>query len=147
MQQLHALSSASPSILDECGCGQFATVYKGSWCEGSNMTEVAVKTLSVDASMEERIRFLQEAHVMSQFSHSNIVQLFGVIAEGNPVSSLQANIHMHYIQCYSPVFIISAKYVCIIAVSPLHDCKLIYIIVCLCICRKMLSTIFLFISP
>lgn len=59
------------------------------------MTEVAVKTLSVDASMEERIRFLQEAHVMSQFSHSNIVQLFGVIAEGNPVSSIQANAHMH----------------------------------------------------
>lgn len=111
------------------------------------MTEVAVKTLSVDASMEERIRFLQEAHVMSQFSHSNIVQLFGVIAEGNPVSSAQANTHMHYIHRYSPVFIISAKYVCIAAMTPLHDCMLVCMYVCLCICRKMLSMIFLFISP
>ena len=94
MQLLHAGSLTSCSILDQCGCGQFATVYKGSWCEGSQMTEVAVKTLSVDAVMEERIKFLQEAHVMSQFCHSNIVQLFGVIAEGNPVSSMHAH-HVH----------------------------------------------------
>lgn len=76
----------SPSILERCGCGQFATVYKGAWCEGSKMSEVAVKTLSIEASMEERIKFLQEAHAMSQFCHPNIVQLFGVIAEGKPVS-------------------------------------------------------------
>ena len=61
-------------------------MYKGAWCEGSKICEVAVKTLSIDASMEERIKFLQEAHAMAQFCHSNIVQLFGVIAEGKPVS-------------------------------------------------------------
>ena len=56
------------------------------WDDNNTIVEVAVKTLSVMASMNERIKFLQEAHVMSQFNHSNIVKLLGVVPEGKPVS-------------------------------------------------------------
>lgn len=92
------------------------------------MTEVAVKTLSVDASMEKRIKFLQEAHVMSQFCHSNIVQLFGVIAEGKPVSSMACiQTCTHCNDCESTVLLVSI----IPAVKVMHKYK-----ACLSICRQ-----------
>jgi serine/threonine protein kinase len=39
--------------------------------------EVAVKTMEDGASQEDRIRFLQEAAIMGQFDHPNIIRLVG----------------------------------------------------------------------
>lgn len=50
------------------------------------MMEVAIKTLKEGASQEDKVKFLQEAAIMGQFSHPNIVQLYGVVTEGEPVS-------------------------------------------------------------
>ena len=89
------------------------------------MTEVAVKTLSVDASIEKRIMFLQEAHVMSQFCHPNIVQLFGVIAEGNPVSSMACiQTCTHCNGCKSTVSFVSL--IPIPAVELMHNYKSLF---------------------
>ena len=41
--------------------------------------EVAVKTMEKEASEEERIKFLQEAAIMGQFNHPNIVKIFGIM--------------------------------------------------------------------
>ena len=71
------------------GSGQFGTVHKGEWLasEGGERIEVAVKTLKEGASEEDKVKFLQEAAIMGQFSHPNVIKLYGVVAEGEPVSS------------------------------------------------------------
>ena len=45
-----------------------------------------MKTLSECATDAEKIRFLQEAVIMGQFVHPNIVQLHGIVTHGGPVS-------------------------------------------------------------
>ena len=65
------------------GSGAFGTVYRGVWLhkEGEELVkeeEVAVKTLDNRASKRERIKFLQEAAIMGQFNHPNIVSILGV---------------------------------------------------------------------
>ena len=51
---------------------------------------VAIKTLQQDAGEEERVKFLQEAAIMGQFHHPNIVCLHGVVTVGEPVSAISA---------------------------------------------------------
>ena len=55
--------------------------------EGGEKIEVAVKTLKEGASEEDKVKFLQEAAIMGQFSHPNVVKLYGIVVEGEPVSS------------------------------------------------------------
>ena len=75
-------------LADLLGSGQFGTVHKGEWVafEGEEKIEVAVKTLNKGAEEEDKVKFLQEAAIMGQFSHPNVVKLYGVITEGEPVS-------------------------------------------------------------
>ena len=49
--------------------------------------DVAVKTLSENATEAEKIQFLQEAVIMGQFVHPNIIQLHGIVTRGDPVSN------------------------------------------------------------
>ena len=46
------------------------------------MVEVAVKTLAESGDI---VKFLQEAAIMAQFKHPNIVALHGVVSHGTPV--------------------------------------------------------------
>ena len=43
--------------------------------------EVAVKTLNNQASEIDRIRFYQEAAIMGQFLHENVIHLYGMIKD------------------------------------------------------------------
>ena len=43
--------------------------------------EVAMKMLNTDASDKDRLRFLQEAAIMCQFDHQNVIKLHGVVTE------------------------------------------------------------------
>ena len=47
---------------------------------------MAVKTLHSSASQEDRLKFLQEAAIMGQFKHPNVVMLKGVATVEEPVS-------------------------------------------------------------
>ncbi len=47
---------------------------------------MAVKTLREGAKKEERVKFLQEAAIMGQFKHQNVVTMHGVVTDGEPVS-------------------------------------------------------------
>ena len=71
------------------GSGQYGTVHKGEWMasEGGEKIEVAVKTLKERAGREDKVKFLQEAAIMGQFSHPNVVKLYGVVTERKLVSS------------------------------------------------------------
>lgn len=68
------------------GCGQFGDVFTGIWTSSDGECEVAIKSLILDDA-GSKVKFLQEAAVMSQFNHPNIIQLLGVVAEGSPVRS------------------------------------------------------------
>ena len=73
---------------DILGSGQFGTVYKGVLDSGGGEVEVAVKTLKEESGEEDRVKFLQEAAIMGQFKHHNVVEMFGVVTLGEPVSCL-----------------------------------------------------------
>ena len=68
------------------GCGQFGEVYKGVWISSEGTLDAAIKTLKEDASTEEKVRFLQEAAIMGQFQHPNVVTMYGVVSKDDKVS-------------------------------------------------------------
>ena len=82
------------------GSGNFGTVSKGIWYGGggSEPEEVAIKTVKNTTELE-RIKLLQEAAIMGQFAHGNVVRLHGVVTVGEPVSQSECvqegTVHMH----------------------------------------------------
>ena len=69
------------------GEGQFGKVHQGEWWRrtSGNRVKVAVKMLKEGAGDEDKVKFLQEAAIMGQFSHPNVVKLYGVVTDGEPV--------------------------------------------------------------
>ena len=49
---------------------------------------MAVKTLKDDASQIDRIKFLQEAAIMAQFKHPNVVALYGIAQKAGKVIAM-----------------------------------------------------------
>ncbi|KAL9927501.1 uncharacterized protein ACN427_000908 isoform 2-T5 [Glossina fuscipes fuscipes] len=71
------------------GEGAFGTVYGGeALINSENWTAVAVKTLKVGASTEDRLDFLSEAEAMKRFNHKNIVKLLGVCLQSEPIYTI-----------------------------------------------------------
>ena len=68
------------------GSGQFGKVFKGMQNSGQGEVKVAVKTLKEGSQDEDRVKFLQEAAIMAQFRNHNVVTMFGVVTQGEPVS-------------------------------------------------------------
>jgi serine/threonine protein kinase len=46
---------------------------------------IAIKQLHVGGAVSDKTELLEEAAVMAQFSHPNVVQLIGVVTLGEPV--------------------------------------------------------------
>ena len=67
------------------GSGQFGTVNRGEWQSFNGPVEVAVKMLKAGSTRNNTVRFLQEAAIMGQFKHRNVVTLHGVVIHGEPV--------------------------------------------------------------
>ena len=69
------------------GSGEFGTVYRGVWshCKADSnqivKEEVAVKTIEHQYSEKDKVKFLQEAAIMAQFKHDNIVGIKGVLTK------------------------------------------------------------------
>ena len=64
----------------------FGNVHEGIWDSPSNPVSVAVKMLGPEAGVSGKVKLLQEAAIMGQFSHPNVVRLKGVVTIGDPVS-------------------------------------------------------------
>lgn len=68
------------------GEGAFGTVYGGeAHFTDRGWVAVAVKTLKVGSTTEEKVDFLSEAEVMKRFDHKNIIKLLGVCTKSEPV--------------------------------------------------------------
>ena len=60
--------------------------------------QVAIKTLKHGSSSEDKIKFLQEAAIMAQFRHPNVITLHGVAEKNGQVSVyILVCTHTHYI--------------------------------------------------
>ena len=54
--------------------------------ESCQEVRVALKTLNQDSTQENKVKFLQEAAIMAQFRHPNVVLLYGIVSKEEPVS-------------------------------------------------------------
>lgn len=90
-----SLLFASFSVTEVIGSGHFGEVDRGQWksVKKNSTLDVALKTLPQDRATEDKLKLLQEAMIMGQFSHPNIVQLYGIVSYGEPVSQ-QAGIKL-----------------------------------------------------
>lgn len=71
------------------GEGAFGTVYGGeAQLDGTDWTAVAVKTLKVGSTKEDRVDFLSEAELMKRFEHANIIKLLGVSLSSEPIYTI-----------------------------------------------------------
>ncbi|XP_034870913.1 tyrosine-protein kinase Fer isoform X2 [Mirounga leonina] len=69
-------------LLNPIPKGNFGEVYKGIL---KDKTAVAVKTCKEDLPQELKIKFLQEAKILKQYDHPNIVKLIGVCTQRQPI--------------------------------------------------------------
>ena len=63
------------------GSGQFGSVEQSVWKDGTRSVLVVVKLLKKGASEMDNVKFLQEAAIMAQFKHANVVSLYGVVSK------------------------------------------------------------------
>ena len=73
-------------IMSTLGSGQFGGVQVGIWNDSNGNRDVAVKTLNPTMTQQvAKVKFLQEAAIMVQFRHPNVIQLYGIVTDGEPV--------------------------------------------------------------
>jgi len=65
-------------VYEHLGSGEFGIVARGIL---NDNVQVAVKTINTDTDDKDKVRFLQEAAIMCQFDHENVIKLYGVVTE------------------------------------------------------------------
>ncbi|XP_065899793.1 uncharacterized protein [Dysidea avara] len=63
------------------GSGEFGVVTQGVLSTANGVFEVAIKALNSNAKDKDKVRFLQEAAIMCQFDHENVIKLYGVVID------------------------------------------------------------------
>ena len=96
------------------GSGEFGVVHKGQWSTPDCLVAVALKMSHRDAPEQEKVKLLQEAAIMKQFKHPNVVRLLGAVTLEEPVcwmvhSGLLYDIVCTYSMCvltFTPVYVL-----------------------------------------
>eukprot|EP00731_Ephydatia_muelleri_P029387 Em0020g1031a len=80
------LPRSSVRLLTPLGSGNFGQVLLGE-CGTSEgrVIQVAVKSVKSGSKEMEKVKLLQEAAIMGQFSHPNVVRLIGIVTVGEPL--------------------------------------------------------------
>jgi len=52
-----------------------------TWTDDDTSKKVAVKTLNKQAVEKDKIKFFQEAALMAQFIHDNIIRMYGMVTK------------------------------------------------------------------
>ena len=82
------------------GSGHFGSIEQGLWRNGADSVHIAVKHLIEGANEINRVNLLQEAAIMAQFTHPNVVSLYGVVSNTESVrlvASIKSLIAIHQI--------------------------------------------------
>ena len=118
------------------GSGQFGSVKQGVWKrQGTRPVDVALKSLT-KTSEEDKVKFLQEAAIMAQFRHPNVILLYGVIAKEDPVSNIHTHTHVAvytskhkhtYISTHEPTHMHTYMHTCIHTHTHTHTRAQLYI--------------------
>ncbi|KAL5486847.1 hypothetical protein EMCRGX_G019382 [Ephydatia muelleri] len=83
-QKMRKISAKEIEQGKELGHGQFGSVFKGHWNGALGHREVAIKMLNRNqAQSDTKVKLLQEAAIMAQFRHPNVIRLYGIISEGS----------------------------------------------------------------
>jgi len=69
------------STIKELGYGEFGIVTLATWTDKGNSREVAVKSLNQESSSKDKIKFFQEAALMAQFIHDNVIRMYGMVTK------------------------------------------------------------------
>ena len=69
------------STIKELGYGEFGVVTLATWTGDNTSKEVAVKTLNQRTSQKNKIKFFQEAALMAQFIHDNVIRMYGMVTK------------------------------------------------------------------
>ena len=77
--QFAILQPSSVTIKDVIGEGEFGLVCKGECKMGDEFVEVAVKRAKEDDTETNTTKLLQEAAILGQFHHKNVLKLIGVV--------------------------------------------------------------------
>ncbi|KHN88405.1 Tyrosine-protein kinase Fer [Toxocara canis] len=72
-------------IKKRIGGGAFGDVFMGTWKKADGAVEVAVKRLKGRITKKERVIFLKEAKLMKRLDHRNIVRLYGIAPQQEPM--------------------------------------------------------------
>ena len=83
-------------IGEKIGSGEFGDVCKGFWKSMDYIVDVALKTQCRTEDQGARVKLLQEAAIMSQFKHTNVIKLYGVVNDSDQVCHLYQNIQLLY---------------------------------------------------
>ena len=69
---------------EKLGEGNFGLVMSGHWNTNGESIPVAIKTLKIEEGTSD-IEFLQEATILGQFHHINVLKLLGVVTLSKPL--------------------------------------------------------------
>ena len=92
-KRFREIDRSAVELQDKIGSGQFGQVYKALWHTSGSQTNpfikkdslpVAVKTLHSQSTTELQTAFIQEAAIMGQFSHPNVLRLLGIVSRTEP---------------------------------------------------------------
>ena len=78
-QKLFEINKDTITILERLGSGEFGEVSKGMWASPVGDLNVALKVVNKGIDIQSQTAFLQEAAILGQFSHPNILRLVGVV--------------------------------------------------------------------
>ncbi|XP_019849279.1 PREDICTED: tyrosine-protein kinase SPK-1-like [Amphimedon queenslandica] len=84
IRKYREISKEQMRINSQIGSGNFAKVFQGEWLAHERAVTVAIKMLKPGSKTFDKVKFLQEAAIMGQFCHPNIVRLHGVVTLGEP---------------------------------------------------------------
>eukprot|EP00041_Stephanoeca_diplocostata_P020112 m.442865 g.442865 ORF g.442865 m.442865 type:complete len:678 (-) comp21478_c0_seq1:26-2059(-) len=81
-KQMKVIPRVDLVLGDEIGAGEFGTVFLGEWNSPRGRIPVAIKSLKGNSNPDQKKELMEEARLMVNFDHPNVVTLYGLTVDG-----------------------------------------------------------------